>query len=332
MTALKEFQRLESTGLWRPTADAQRREVVVSFGDATLVLSDTAGRPITHWSLPAVERLNPGALPALYSPDPSGDETIEVEDDTMIGAIEKVRRSLGRRRPRPGRLRHVGIAGTVAVTLAVALLWLPGALTRQTLTVVPPTKRAEVGATLLGHIQQLTGPTCRNVLGTQALGRLKTRLMGRDTPGQIVVVPDGLQMPAYLPGRIVVLDREMVEGSDDPAVVAGHVLAALAGRAGRDPLEAILREAGLGTTLRLLTTGDIPPGVLDAYAESVVTRPAAPPPDAALRAAFAAAEVPVGPYATATGRGTRDLRRAAVEGYAPILSDADWISLQGICS
>ena len=54
MTAIKEFERLESLGLWRGLKDSQRREVVVSFGEATLVLSDINNRPITHWSLAAI--------------------------------------------------------------------------------------------------------------------------------------------------------------------------------------------------------------------------------------------------------------------------------------
>ena len=33
MTALKEYQRLECTGLWKETSDSQRREVLVSFGE-----------------------------------------------------------------------------------------------------------------------------------------------------------------------------------------------------------------------------------------------------------------------------------------------------------
>ena len=51
MTALKEYARLESTGLWRPDPEAQRREVAISFGDATLVIADSAGRrwPIGRW-------------------------------------------------------------------------------------------------------------------------------------------------------------------------------------------------------------------------------------------------------------------------------------------
>ena len=40
MTALSKYQRLESAGLWRQDADAQRRDVVVNLGDASLVLSD----------------------------------------------------------------------------------------------------------------------------------------------------------------------------------------------------------------------------------------------------------------------------------------------------
>ena len=46
MTAIKEFERLESLGLWRDLKDSQRREVVVSFGESTLVLSDINNRPI----------------------------------------------------------------------------------------------------------------------------------------------------------------------------------------------------------------------------------------------------------------------------------------------
>ena len=49
MTALTEFQRLECTGLWREAPEAQKREVIVSFGDATLVLSEARSqRALTH--------------------------------------------------------------------------------------------------------------------------------------------------------------------------------------------------------------------------------------------------------------------------------------------
>ena len=51
----------------------------------------------------------------------------------MIGAIEKVAQDpWPRQRPQPGKLRHIMTIGFVAGTAALAVFWLPDALTRQT--------------------------------------------------------------------------------------------------------------------------------------------------------------------------------------------------------
>lgn len=337
MTALDLYARLESTGLWRATPQDQRRDVGLSFGNATLVIADSAGRPLTHWSLPAIKRLNPGALPALYSPDPEASETLELADDTMIDALEQVRRAVARGTSHRGRLRLTLSLVTLAIIAALAVFWLPGALTRQTLTVVPPTKRAEIGATILGHLQRSTGPTCRNSLGTAALAALQNRVLGRDAPGQIVVVRDGLAAPIYLPGGIIVLPHAVITATDDPSVVAGHVLAAALSRNAADPLEQALTTAGLGATFALLTTGDIPNDALSSYAASLASTPARLAQADILGAGFEAARVPMTPWAYAldpSGATIDDL--LAVEwSHAPlaqpILGDGQWISLQGIC-
>ncbi|NCO87307.1 MAG: hypothetical protein GW886_11830 [Rhodobacterales bacterium] len=337
MTALKEYQRLESPGIWRPEAEGQRRDVAVSFGNATLVLMDGAGRPVAHWSLPAIVRLNPGTRPALYAPDEDATETLEIEDDLMIGAIERVRRSLLRRQPRPGRLRNTGVALVSAALLGLAVFWLPGALTRQTLMVVPPGKRSEIGATLLGHVQRVTGPTCRQAAGTAALGRLRDRLMPAGSGGQIVVVPGPLPHVLALPGRIVVLSGDLIAENDDPEVIAGHVIAALVQQSTTDPLGPLLDTAGLWTTLRLLATGDIPAEVLQAHAARLLAD--APPdlPGDRLLAGFASAAVAATPYAYSvdiTGETVLHLIEAdpmAGQQHSPVMTDQDWISLQGIC-
>ena len=75
MTALTEYERLEATGLWRATAEAQRREVLVSVGEATLTIADFNNRALAHWSLAAIDRQNPGEYPAIYSPDGDPGET-----------------------------------------------------------------------------------------------------------------------------------------------------------------------------------------------------------------------------------------------------------------
>ena len=338
MTALTEFARLESGGLWRAEPDAQRREVVVSFGDATLVIADSAGRPLTHWSLPAVQRLNAGERPALFTPDAEATETLEIEDDLMIDAMEKVRKTVKRRRSRPGRLRNLSGLAVLAGIAALGVFWLPGALIGQAQSVVPPVKRAEIGATLLGHIQRITGQTCRSPLGTQALDKLHLRALGPDAGGQVFVVPSGPDTAVYLPGGWIVMNRDLIEDTEDPAVVGGHIISAAAQLRQTDPLSALLEATGLRTTFTLLTTGDIPPETLRSYAETLFADPPERADDATLLELFATAQIPSTPYAYAvdiTGETTLGLIEAdPMQGVETIeiLSDAEWISLQGICS
>lgn len=332
MTALDEYARLESSGLWRASTDAQRREVGVSFGEATLVISDAAGRPLAHWSLPAVQRIGGEGAQAVYSPDAEASETLEIDDDLMIDAIDRVRRSLARRRPRPGRLRRNVTLIVLAAVVGLAVVWFPSAVLRQTLAVVPPAKRSEIGATLLGHLQRATGPSCRDTLGVQALARLHLRVLGRDAPGQIVVLPDGPGHPLYLPGGIIILSDAMILAADEPAVIAGHVLSAATGRAGEDPLSPLLEDAGLRATMTLLTTGDLPEEALRDHATRLLTgSPRSPADPAELEAAFDLAQVPIGPWATVTGSGPFVAARTGAPDAPVVLSDGDWIALQGIC-
>lgn len=335
MTALKQYDRLESLGLWRASRAAQRREVVVSFGNATLVVSDTAGRPLSHWSLPAVKRLNPHDSPALFAPDADTSETLEIDDAEMIAAIETVRGSLARVQPRQGRVRQVLTVALLLTVLGAGALWGPDALRQQAAATVTDQGRAEIGATILGHLQARTGPSCRAPRGRAALQRLRTRLYGPGRSEQIIVLPAALPGPLALPGNLIVIDRAVLVRYDDPSVAAGEVLAAGA-RAG-DPLDAVLRGVGLRASLQLLTDGDLPDDALSGYAAALLARDDTPPKEPDLLAAFANAKVPSTPYAAL--RTARDQNGGTLIQSDPmlnqtvpqILSDTDWIRLQSIC-
>lgn len=337
-TALTEFSRLESGGLWRAGVDEQRREVVVSLGEATVMLSDTAGRPLAHWSLPAIRRLNIGERPALFAPDTDASETLEIDDNLMIDAMEKVRKTVKRRRARPGRLRGLGTVAVFAGIVALGVFWLPDALIRQAQSVVPQVKRAEIGATLLGHIQRITGQTCRNQLGTAAMAKVYRRSLGADAGGQVFVVPSGPEVSIYLPGGLIVMNRDLIEDTEDPAVVAGHIISAAGQLHQADPLTALLKTAGITTTFSLLTTGEIAPETLRSYAETIFADPPARATDRVLLDLFTAAQLPSTPYAYTidiTGETTLGLIEAdPMQGrdVRQILTDGEWISLQGICS
>lgn len=336
MTALKQYARLESTGVWRDGPEARRRDVFVSFGDSSLVISDRADTPIAHWSLAAVRRVNAGKRPAVFSPDADATETLEIEDETMVEAIEKVRSLIARRRPQPGRLRIWLLALSLLAVVAVAVLWLPGALLRHTVSVLPPATRDAIGGALLAQITRISGQPCAAERGPEALALLEARLLGPGG-GRILVMPAGVRTTVHLPGGRILVGRDLVEDHETPDVVAGYVLAETLRREAEDPMARLLRAAGTMATFRLLTTGNFPEGRLAAYAEALLTAEPDPVPDEALLARFAAARVPASPYAYAvdiTGESTLHLIETDPmwqNGATPVLADADWVSLQGIC-
>ncbi|WP_071674071.1 hypothetical protein [Nioella nitratireducens] len=337
MTALSEYERLETTGLWRDTPDSQRREVVVSLGDATLVIYSTSETALSHWSLPAVKRLNPGKLPAFYAPDADADELLELTDPDMIEAIERVRTVIERRRPHPGRLRlWLGGALSLAVIL-ICVVWLPSVLMRQTAVVLPTASRAAIGQRLLTEMATLTGRPCTAPAGLTSMRELATGLFGATAPPQVIVLPSTAQTTAHLPGNILVVNRSLVEDYEGPEVLAGFLLAEDLRRRAEDPILTLLHAAGVMPTIRLLTTGEIDEAHLRDHAAALLTTPPAPVDTTRLLARFEQAGLSSEPYAYAidvSGESVLEMIEAdPMRGRlrAPLLSDQQWIALQELC-
>lgn len=335
MTALKKYARLEATGLWRATPEEQRREVIVSIGDATLIITDMKDQALTHWSLAAVERANPGKRPAIFHPDGDPGETVELPDaeTEMVEAIETLRRAIEKSRPKPGRLRWMGMVLSILLVGWLAVFWLPGALQDHTLTVVPKVKRDEIGKALLGRIERVSGAVCADTGGLAALAILSSRLQA----GPIAVLPDMTQDSLHLPGDLILLNRSVVEDFEEPDVAAGYIVTELTLRDASDPLRDLLEVVGLRENFRLLTTGEISPKALDTYAENLMTQPAPAPDLAAQLARFEYAALRSTPYAYARDI-TGETTLAMIEGdpmhgklTEPLISDANWLRLQAIC-
>ncbi len=335
-TAFKQYQRIEATGLWRPTPDEQRREVVVSIGEATLTISDFIDRPLTHWSLAALERRNPGAYPAIYNPDGDPGETLELDQSeaTMIEAIDKLQRAIDRARPHPGRLRWASVGGVVAAVAAVLLFWLPGALQSHVVKVVPQVKRQEIGTAILQRIERVSGGAC-DTFDAQASLRMLARRTGAR---RIVILPAGVHDSLGLPDGTVLLNRALVEDFEDPAVAAGYIIAERARAAQRDPLDDLLDRTGPTAAFHLLTTGELTAEQIDTYTEGVLSAPHNMIADDILLQAFAQAQLPSTPYAYArdvTGETVLPLIEADPMAGQPtdqVLPDRDWVQLQNICS
>lgn len=336
MTALKKFEKIEASALWRETLATQRREVYVNFGDTSLVIRDKHDAPLSHWSLPAIQRLNPGVFPAVYSPNSDANETLEIEDRTMVEAIEQVRTAIERRRPHPGRLRWAIVAAIFVTLVALAVFWLPGALERHTVRVVPSETRQQIGRSVLKHITRLTGQACSTVPGDRALQRLATRL---DTSrnARILVLAAGIAKSTHLPGGFILLHRNLVEDFEAAEIAAGYVLIEQLRAEARDPLSALLQHAGGLASFRLLTTGRLDEVSLRNYAQYVLTKSDVMPADAAILARFAKVRLASSPLAYEIDI-TGETSLALIEAdpyrrspYPPLLTDDDWVKLQTIC-
>ena len=339
MTALTAFLRLEAAGLWRANAEAQRREVIVSLGDATLILKDMQDRALTHWSLAAVERANPGESPAIYHPDGDPDESLQLGDDAqeMVEAIETLRRAIARSRPKQGRLRLVLSVLTLAALIALSTLWLPGALRSQALAVVPDVKRDAIGLALLEEITLLAGPPCRASSAAPSLRSLARRTLGPGRGGDLIVLRGGALSSAHLPGGFILLHRSTIEDVSTPEATAGFALMEDLRAKAADPLAKLLGHTSLWATARLLTTGDLPHSAMATYAKHVMTAPSQDVPVSTVAKAFSDAELPLRPYAFAvdvTGESNLALIEAdrTDASTAPlVLTDNDWLRLQAIC-
>ncbi len=338
MTALKKYQRLECPGLWRETPQDQRREVQVRFGDATLILIDPkSGTALSHWSLPAIERVNRSDEPPLFAPGAESSESLELTDPDMVAALDTVRAAVKAATARPGRLRGLILAGTALVLVAGGAFWLPGALVTHTASVVPLALRAEIGQYALDDLARVTGAPCDNQLGLQALAGLADRVFGPvDTP-ILYVLPEGVDQPLHLPGDVIILPRALIESANGPEAAAGAALVERLRARANDPMIPVLNHAGLRATFQLLTTTELPVEALRGYGEAMLRADLLALPDATLITAFEAAQVPATPYAMAVDpQNAQMIRLAADDPYkglapTPLIPDESWVALQGIC-
>ncbi len=336
MTALKQFERLESPALWRETPKAQRRDVIVSFGDASLMIADTQERALSHWSLAAIVRQNPDQTPALFIPGADSGESLEISDPLMIEALEKIMQAITRARPKPGRLRGVLLLGSLAIVVALLVFWMPKAIVRHTASVVPETVRSDIGNRVLARLTRVSGKPCAIPSGKRVLNRFETAVFP-DQPAKIIVLPSGVSDASHLPGHLYLVNRALIEDYEDPYALAGYLLAEATRADNQDPLERLLEKVGPLAAFRLLTTGTLPDDALDAFAEDYLTTPAPRLDDQVLLARFEASSLPSSPYAYAldiSGETTLALIEAdPMRGKptTPLLSDGKWVQLQGIC-
>ncbi|MBL4751933.1 MAG: hypothetical protein JKX71_15385 [Amylibacter sp.] len=330
MTALEQFDRLESLGLWKESETSQKKEVIVSFGKASLVLSDNHDTPLSHWSLGAVEIRKTGDERVLYAPDKTGFETLEITDPTMNKAISKVLQAIHKPKSQRGRIRLLSTLLIMVCLFLLAIFWFPKALTDYTAQIVSDAKAREIGAKLMPHINQYAGQPCQATGTDFVIRKLEDRLT--DTSHSTLFITDmGARYSTHLPGGIILANRNLVEGFSGPEVLAGFVLMERVLQKQRPAIHALFSQAGPIATLSFLITGDISDEILGSFAKNLMTRSVTLPDTTALLKIFKAVDISSTPFANAMNNQVLATDDPVKGPFEPILTDPEWLALQSIC-
>lgn len=323
MTALDRYIRLEAAGRWREFEGAPWREVLVSFGNATLVLSDFAEQPLTHWSLAAVEKVAEVEGVVLFAADGGTAEMVEISDPQMIEAIEEVSqmaRAAARPAPRRPGLRWPVLGALALAAMGALAWWGPGLARDHARGLVSPEQERVTSARIMSRLDVRP---CTGLEGRAARALLERRLGLR-----LRVMPWSQPRMARLPDGTVLLSRNLVETAWSAEEVAGW--AVLAAGADGSPLDRWIAELGVPDLLRFLASAEVPEAGIARMRD--LLRVQAPPADipavAAAATALAQADIDPRPFATRNAAAPPALPEAPV----PVLArDRDWVALQNIC-
>ena len=306
-TALARYARLEAVGEYRDGRSARAREVIVSFGRATLTLSTPDDTPVAHWALGGIRRLEgPAGDEGLrLAPDAESDERLTLRDPEMIEAIRTVCADLDRPPPR-GRtvlklaLWGAGAAGAVAALLFVVLPAMADALA----PLVPPERERRLGEAVVERLVPLAGggtapAACTAPEGVRALETMVARLTApAELPFEPVIrVHRSPQVNAFAaPGGQIVVLSGLIDRARSPEEVAAVLAHELGHVAARDPLRMALRAAGTAGLLTLATGdalgGTVAAAMAEAALNAAYSREAEAEADAYAHALFAKTGLP----------------------------------------
>lgn len=337
MSSNAKFLRLEAPGYWRQNVDKPGRHVVVHLGDTSITLISKSNVALGHWSLHGVRRIDSGAIPAIYAVDAGETEVVEISDETMIDAIEQWQRDEAVVPPQ-FKLPIRGIVAALLVLTAVAAVayFAPREGPRLAASFVTPSNRAEIGEQLFETLKPEFAQHCESQEGAAALNKLAAKLHPGER-GEIRIV-DGLEAASmHLPGGIVIIDKGLLMRHDGPEAVAGHVLLERLLMAENDPIARLIDNAGLTAVPGIVLEGSVDDELLLGFFRSIQAEPRPPVAQEDILERFRTAGFSSTPFGL-TFDGNQEVADAAVENdpfkgatYRPLLSDGDWIRLQGIC-
>ena len=337
MTALTQYQRLEATGIWRKSAEAQRLDVIISIGESSLVITDINEKPLAHWSLAALAVTQSKDGSKLYHPDGDPGEILELgsNENEMAKAIEKLMKAVDRRRPKPGRLRIFSLASISIVILGLSIFWLPAALRDYTQKIIPEVREQEMGKAVFNEFISFVGAPCSRELGIIALDKFSSNLSLEEY--SFYIVPSETIEAIHLPGKIIVVSKALVEDFDDPDVLAGHILAQIQREAKSNALDELMKQMNNIEIIQFLLGKSPDASTLRGFSKDWIIKKQVDIDLEILMNEFNKRAISALPYSYAidvTGQSTQFMinsEKISQKVRKPSLDDSAWLALQTIC-
>ena len=371
MTALKQYELLEAEGRYFDGKSAAPSEVIVKFGDASLMILDLQDMPITHWPLATLRSLGAEGPGLSLIPDFGADERLTISDDQMIDAIRAVCPKLERSEP-VSRARWTRVAGWAALALGslyMIIFHLLPALSDQLAELIPPDAEVAMGEEMVDEFAAILSGFkeprfCSTPDGDRALQRMLSRVEAVTDvylPLRVQVLDHEMVNAFALPGGQIVIFRGLIDKADSPEEVAGVLAHEIGHVVNRDPTRIALRSAGsaglLGLLLGDFTGATVTVALSEALLRSGYQREAEAAADDFANAALSAQGLPTKPFAgfflklnemsgdrpeflshlathpDLSGRAANSLAADQIgdQPFTPAISDQDWVALQQIC-
>ena len=155
MTALAKYAKLEAEARYFDGLSAQPRDVVICFGERSLVIMEFDETVLAHWplaSLRAVGLRRDSAVQLV--PQHDSDERLVLSDRWMLSAIGEVCPGLYHRAvDRRGVRRAFLWAGAAAASLALIVFVLVPMLAGQLALMIPPEREQEIKDAVAQQLQ-----------------------------------------------------------------------------------------------------------------------------------------------------------------------------------
>ncbi|MEM8790362.1 MAG: M48 family metallopeptidase [Pseudomonadota bacterium] len=281
MTALEKYARLEAQGRYFDGKSAESRQVVLSFGERTLVILSFNEEVNDHWPLASLHGEMASDRETLQlMPHPGSDERIVLKDKQMIAAIKAVCPGLLKLK-RDGR--KIGKAlfwggGAIGAVAAMIFVIVP-ALAEQLAYIIPPEREQQMGDAVAKQVLLLFSSNreeqafCSGEEGLAALAKMQDRIAGDlnlPYPLRVDVVDHQLVNAMAMPGGRIILMRGLIDEAETPEEVAGVFAHEIGHVIHRDPTVGVLRAAGTAGIFGLMLGDVFGASIVVAMTEAVV--------------------------------------------------------------